>query len=295
MVISGHTHQPYVCNVPDPNGQPRLVTSASSFGRLFTETDLTYDRRTERHRASVGRRARQHGRHPRRRQGPDRDRADQPYKTLVEPIADKVLGQITADLGQPHAERRRVSRTLGDLIADAQLADPSVVTGGKTPGHRVHEPRRHPRRPASPARERRTSPTRRPSRSSRSTTTSCRWTSPAQQINDVLSQQFGSGQQRRRARRSLQVSLRASTYTYTHGTAPRSCRRSTLNGAPIDTTATYRIVTNNFLSDGGDGFPAFTTGTNKYFGGLDIDAFATYLTAQSPLHPAAARPHHQQA
>ena len=46
MVISGHTHQPYVCNVPDPKGQPRLVTSASSFGRLFTETDLTYDRRT---------------------------------------------------------------------------------------------------------------------------------------------------------------------------------------------------------------------------------------------------------
>ena len=40
--------------------------------------------------------------------------------------------------------------------------------------------------------------------------------------------------------------------------------------------------TNNFLSDGGDGFPAFTNGTNKYFGGLDIDAFADYLTAHSP-------------
>ena len=47
MVISGHTHQPYVCNVPDPKGQQRLVTSASSFGRLFTETDLKYDTRTD--------------------------------------------------------------------------------------------------------------------------------------------------------------------------------------------------------------------------------------------------------
>ena len=28
MVITGHTHQPYVCNIPDPKGQPRLVTSA---------------------------------------------------------------------------------------------------------------------------------------------------------------------------------------------------------------------------------------------------------------------------
>lgn len=36
MVISGHTHQAYVCSVFDPAGRPRLVTSASSFGRLFT-------------------------------------------------------------------------------------------------------------------------------------------------------------------------------------------------------------------------------------------------------------------
>src|SRR4029079_10662626 len=46
MVISGHTHQPYVCNIPAPAGQPRLVTSASSFGRLFTDTELKYDLRT---------------------------------------------------------------------------------------------------------------------------------------------------------------------------------------------------------------------------------------------------------
>ena len=42
-----HTHTPYVCSIPDPAGQPRLVTSASSFGRLVTETTLTYDRRTQ--------------------------------------------------------------------------------------------------------------------------------------------------------------------------------------------------------------------------------------------------------
>ena len=28
MVVTGHTHQPYVCNIPDPAGQPRMVTSA---------------------------------------------------------------------------------------------------------------------------------------------------------------------------------------------------------------------------------------------------------------------------
>ena len=36
-----------MCSIQDPAGQPRLVTSASSFGRLVTETDLTFDRRTQ--------------------------------------------------------------------------------------------------------------------------------------------------------------------------------------------------------------------------------------------------------
>ena len=58
-----------------------------------------------------------------------------------------------------------------------------------------------------------------------------------------------------------------------------------LNGTPIDKAQSYRIVTNNFLSDGGDGFPTFKNGTSKYFGGLDIDAFADFLTAESPYTP----------
>jgi 5'-nucleotidase len=61
-----------------------------------------------------------------------------------------------------------------------------------------------------------------------------------------------------------------------------------LGGAPVadDSSQTYRIVTNNFLSDGGDGFPAFTGGGNKVIGGLDIDAFAAYLPTVSPYTPA---------
>ena len=47
MVVSGHTHAPYVCDIKDPAGQQRLVTSASSFGRLVTDTTFKYDRRTK--------------------------------------------------------------------------------------------------------------------------------------------------------------------------------------------------------------------------------------------------------
>ncbi len=44
-------------------------------------------------------------------------------------------------------------------------------------------------------------------------------------------------------------------------------------------------MTNNFLPGGGDAFPAFTNGTAPYFGGLDIDAFSAYLSANSPYTP----------
>ena len=85
------------------------------------------------------------------------------------------------------------------------------------------------------------------------------------------------------------------TYSYTQlgkGTPATSDDTATVDdgsvkikGVPVDKAATYRIVTNNFLSDGGDGFPAFKAGTAKYFGGLDIDGFAAYLTAHSPYTP----------
>ena len=41
VVISGHTHQAYNCQI-----HGRLVTSASSFGRVLTVVDLTIDRAT---------------------------------------------------------------------------------------------------------------------------------------------------------------------------------------------------------------------------------------------------------
>ncbi len=99
------------------------------------------------------------------------------------------------------------------------------------------------------------------------------------QIKDLLTQQWtgpNSG-----SPKILQVS-KGFAYSYS-GTTLGSV---TLNGAPLEDNASYRIVTNNFLADGGDGFPAFTQGTGKYFGGLDIDAFANYLEANSPYSPA---------
>jgi 5'-nucleotidase len=51
----------------------------------------------------------------------------------------------------------------------------------------------------------------------------------------------------------------------------------TLNGVPIDPAATYRVTTNDFLANGGDGFTTLTVGTNRvYAPGFDVDALAAH-------------------
>lgn len=283
MVVSGHTHQPYVCNVPDEDDVPRLVTSASSFGRLFTETNLTYDRRTrDIVRSSVKGTNFQVSRDV--RPDPMQTKLISKYQTLVAPIASEVIGHITTDVTK--TQNVPGESQLGDLIADAQLADESVVTGGEEPVIAFMNPGGI--------------------RADLIFNSSARKEAPGdityeeafsvqpfnnylvsmnltgEQIYDVLTQQVAGTNAN--AHKVLQVS---DGFTYRLGPNAPVAGSVMLNGTLIedDASETYRIVTNNFLSDGGDGFPAFKDGTNKYFGGLDIDAFADYLSANSPYTP----------
>lgn len=51
-----------------------------------------------------------------------------------------------------------------------------------------------------------------------------------------------------------------------------------VNGAPLDDSRTYKVVANNFLAEGGDGFLLFKQGANKVDTQLlDLDAFVAYL------------------
>lgn len=64
----------------------------------------------------------------------------------------------------------------------------------------------------------------------------------------------------------------------------------TVDGAPIDPAASYRIRTFSFLVTGGDNFRAFTQGTNTTDSGLiDRDAWIQYLRDQPNLAPDFAR------
>src|SRR4029079_17951878 len=94
------------------------------------------------------------------------------------------------------------------------------------------------------------------------------------QVKSVLEQQFCSPT---RANLILQVSA-GLTYTWSESAACGSkVSNLQLNGTPIDPAASYRVTMNSFLADGGDCFPEFKNGTNRVFGGLDIDALTDYL------------------
>ena len=46
-LITGHTHLPYNCLLPDRAGANRMVTSSFSFGRVVSELNLVLDKRTD--------------------------------------------------------------------------------------------------------------------------------------------------------------------------------------------------------------------------------------------------------
>ena len=287
LIISGHTHQPYVCNVPDPEGQQRLVTSASSFGRLFTETNLRFNTSSnDIVRESVAGTNMIVSRDVTK--AADETSIINSYKALIAPIANKVLGNITADITR--APSTAGESALGDLIADAQVNDPSVVTGGQTPLVAFMNPggiradllfaKTVGPDPANPLEAEdgivryEEAFTVQPFNNylvSMNLTGADIWS--------LLGQQWSGG-------KILQVS-NGLHYTVTGAGTARTVTALTINGVAVANSGLtkYRIVTNNFLSDGGDNFLAFKNGTNKYIGGLDIDAFAKYLATVSPYGP----------
>ena len=127
LVVTGHTHQPYVCNIPDPAGRDRLVTSAASFGRVVTETTLTINKRT----GEVDREKSVATNHLVARTvaaDPVQTEIISRWNAASAPIANEVVGTITADLLR--SPNRDTESNLANLIADAQLAATTAPSDG---------------------------------------------------------------------------------------------------------------------------------------------------------------------
>jgi 5'-nucleotidase len=282
-VVSGHTHQPYNCMVDDAKGQPRLLTSASALGRMVTDVHLLVNPRT----GNVVREAAYAQNRIVTNTGvapvAKLTRLVNTFRRLVAPIAGQVIGHTTS--GTVSREQNAAGESpLGDLIADSQLADESVVApGGEAPEIAFMNP--------GGIRDDLVT------NADNAVTYGAAFTVQpfnnflvsmdltGAQIDTLLEQQFSGANES--FAKVLQVSAGFSYTWDASATAGSKVDQSTiqLNGETIDANATYRIVVNNFLSDGGDGFVVLTEGQNKYVGGLDIDALADYLAANDPYDP----------
>ena len=132
-VITGHTHQPYVCSLPDPRGQQRLVTSAASFGQVVTETNLVVNKRT----GDVVRGSSTATNHLVARSAVTADPAQTEiiakWKTLAGPIGDQVVGHAASDIGGDGVTGptcRCEETPIGNLMADAILWGTSAPEDG---------------------------------------------------------------------------------------------------------------------------------------------------------------------
>ncbi|MEU6392919.1 bifunctional metallophosphatase/5'-nucleotidase [Streptomyces sp. NPDC046939] len=281
-LVTGHTHNAYVCTIPDPAGNPRLVTSASSYGKLYTDTALTYDRRTKDIVRTSVRSATSANHVVTRTQpkAPDMTALIGRWNKLAAPVANQAVGYISGDI--PGRGAGTPEEPLGDLIADAQLAhaktlDPKAslalmnpggvrsdlvykASGGEGDGV-VTYGEAFTVQPFS-------------------NTVNLADLTGAQLITALQQQVSGSNAA---SPKILQPSA-GLTYTLdmTKSGAARVVTDSIrLNGAAIDPAATYRVAMNSFLAGGGDGFAALGQGKNPLVGADDLKAFNDYLTANS--------------
>ncbi|MGW5154375.1 bifunctional metallophosphatase/5'-nucleotidase [Nonomuraea wenchangensis] len=285
VVLTGHSHQAYLCEVKDPAGNDRLYSQGGSFGRVITQVDLKVNlKNLDIDRSSVV--ADNHV--VTRTVDPDPEISTfvQTWKDRVAPVANKAIGSITAELSNtagPSGES-----PLGDVIADAQLA--ATRTGGNAqialmnPGG-VRTSLNYPSSPAGEGDGVVTygeAFTVQPFNNLMQVVTLT-----GAQLKTVLEQQFTGGPNNQAFTKILQPSA---NFTYTYSTsAPWGSKVSDMkiDGVPVTDTQTIRVAANNFLVGGGDAFAAFTGGTDLWSGPLDIDAFVDYLGANSPITPPA--------
>jgi 5'-nucleotidase len=274
IVVSGHTHQAYVCEIDG-----RLVSSGDKFGTLVTAIDVKLDPNS---RDVISAKADnvivRTGTLPK---DTEQTALIEAYDKSAAPIANRLAGSVSETLSR--APNNAGESTLGDIIADAQLAatksekDGNAVAAFTNPGGVRSDIIKKEDGAVTYADLFASQPFR-----NQLVTLSL----TGAQIREMLEQQWLDPKRPR----ILQVS-NGFRYNW-DGMKPYGERvladSMSLNGVRIDPAGSYRVTVNNYLSLGGDGFTVLKKGTNQQFGVFDVDALYAYFRAYSPIAPVAA-------
>ena len=298
VVVSGHTHQAYVCDYGRVNAaKPFLLTSAGQYGTLLTDIQLRVDTQTRRVVSKTARNLVVQSQAFTSNQGHVPVSAAFPafaadaqvqkiidtYRAAAVPLAQRPVGQATGAVRRVPAAS--LESALGNLIADAQWqatrapehggAQLSFMNPGGLRADLVPDEQGLVRfgqlfgvQPFG--------------------NQLVVKTLTGAQIKAALEQQFASGSNTVQRPRVLSVSK---DFAYRYDLAqPPGARVSgmVLQGAPLLPDAQVRVVMSSYLDSGGDNFSVLAQGRDRQVGMLDVDALEAYFRTQSPVSPPAA-------
>ncbi len=269
VVVTGHTNWAINCIIDG-----KIVTGAAATGRLVTDIDLVVSRATKEVLSATVNNKIVTQTVPK---AADLTALVDEYRTLSAPIANRVIGKITADITRAASAppAGNGESALGDVIADAQNFDAQQAgTGSQIAFMNAGGIRNDLIYASSSVGEGDGNVTYgeafavQPFGNSLVT-----MTLTGAQIKALLEKQFDGGNG------ILQIS-NGFTYTFSASAAVNSkISAMVLNGSPIVLTDTYRVTVNSFLADGGDNYAILRDGTNRVAGNVDTDAFENYLRA----------------
>lgn len=296
LVVSGHTHNAYICRVPMPGGGTRLLTSAGRYGTMIADIRLTFDRpggTLTDHKGEfviVQGEAINSARltaplitsRPVFPADPAVAALVERYRKAASGAANRPVGRLAGPLmkGSTGTE----SQAAG-LISDGMLfvarkpdrgnADFALMNNGGA------------RTDLLPASDGTVSFGQifamQPFANNLVTKSYT-----GAEIKALLEQQFASGTNSAQRPNLLTPSANFRFSFDRSRAAGQRIVTMTLDGKPLDPAKSYRVTINNFLASGGDNFTALAAGRDPVDGGLDLDATEAYL-ATSPPVPALGR------
>jgi 5'-nucleotidase len=284
VVVSGHTHWSYVCDYRQAaGGAPILLTSAGVYGELVTDITLTIDPAAHR---VIARKAHNvivqsepymatRGAIPNTDRFPVfSPRADvaafvKRYKDASLDLVNRPVGKVSRGAMKMDGAESNVGGTLGNLIADSQLA------ASKSAGARIAFTNPFGIRTSlAPAPD--------------GTVTFGQLYAITPFSNELVTMTLTGAQIRAIIEEGLdddgpqQVLSPSQGLKFSYDLRRPAGSRLltlTLNGRPLDAATRYRVTVVNFLADGGDGYSGFTKGTDRTRGKLDIEAFEEWVAA----------------
>ncbi len=296
LVISGHTHQAYNCQIANKAGRLISVTSANSQGRVLTDIDVAINRVNGEVTAVNAKNIVVDRTNPAITPNEPIKSIVASYKALSTPIANRVIGSINEAITRSSTSAGESA--LGDVIADAQLLATSELGFGEAVAAFMNP---------GGIRADLTFPASVGEGDGKVTyaeaftvqpfgNTLVTLTLTGEQIHTLLEQQFtgctlgypvGAPATGQPFNRILQVSEGFSYEWLEKGTPcdnvdPASIK---IDGVTVNPASSYRITVNNFMADGGDQLYVLTQGTNRLGGALDLDALEDYFLEKGTVAP----------